>query len=228
MASIIRRYPVPVVFVAALSAVSAVYLYVLGPAGRRSLITATSTNIAGLRTDPLGTLAASAFIAESAHWAWVLLAVAGLFPLAHRLGNLRALLVVACAHVAGTLVSEGVLAWRISAGEAPASMRLLDDVGPSYVIVAALVVTAVYGPVPGRRPYGLFDRAGRWWRLAAAAGLVFVAPSLLSGLGHLDVAAVGHVVATTTGLTLGWALAGERARLVLRNLLASVRQLRGQ
>jgi hypothetical protein len=196
----------PVVFITALCAVSAVYAYALDPSERRSFVAATATNIENLETDPLGTLVASAFVAETAQWAWVVLAIVGLFPLAHRFGNLRALLLLASSQVAGTLLSEGLLAWRISTGALPSSMRLLDDVGPSYVIASALVVTIVYGPRPGRRPYWPFDRRGRWWRGAAAVGMAFLAPSLFSGLGRLDVAAVGHVVSMTTGLALGWLL----------------------
>jgi hypothetical protein len=207
VASIVRRYPMPVVFVVAFCVVSAVYSGALDPAERQALVAATATNIANLKTDPFGTLVASAFVAEGAQWAWAVLAAVGLFPLAHRFGNLRALLVAACAHVAGTLLSEGLLAWRISTGALPASMRFLDDVGPSYVIASALVVTVVYGPEPVRhwhRGWLVGSKTGRWWRAVAAVGLAFLAPSLFSGLGHLDVAAVGHVVSMTTGLAVGW------------------------
>lgn len=190
----------PVVFIAAFCIVSAIHSYALGPSGRRALVAATATNIANLESDPLGSLVASAFVAETALWAWVVLAVIALFPLAHRFGNLRALLLVAAAHIVGTLLSEGLLAWRISAGAEPASMRFLDDVGPSYVLASALLVVVVYG----RR---------RWWRAAAAAGLAILAPSLFSGLGHLDVAAVGHMVAMATGIALAWALAGPQRAL---------------
>jgi hypothetical protein len=229
VASIVRRYWMPVVFITALCVVSAVYSYALGPAGRRSFVAATATNIVNLESDPLGTLVASAFVAETAQWAWVVLAIVGLFPLAHRFGNLPALMLAASAQVAGTLLSEGLLAWRISTGALPASMRLLDDVGPSYVIASALVVTILYGPEPARHRHWLFHRAGRWWRLAAAVGLAFLAPSLFSGLGHLDVAAVGHVVSMTTGIALGWVLLRSKQRdatPAVRRVLTSVRQLR--
>jgi hypothetical protein len=206
VASIVRRYPVPVVFTTALCVVSAVYVYALGSSGRRSLVAETATNLANLKTDPLGTMVASAFVPETTQWAWVVLAVVGLFPLVRRFGNLRALLLVGSAHVTGTLLSEGVLAWRIAAGAAPASMRFLDDVGPSYVITSALVAAALYGTEPARDPRARLLGRGLWWRLAAAASLVVLAPSLCAGLGHLDVAAVGHVVAIATGVVVGWVL----------------------
>ncbi len=186
----------PVVFIVAFCAVSSVYVGI-GGYGRRSIVAATATNIHNLQTDPLGTLIASAFVAEGIPWFWVALAVVGLFPLTSRFGNLKALLLVFSAHVVGTLISEGVVAWRISLGELPRSMRLLDDVGPSYVIAAALVATLLYGPK------GLGRVSGRWWRVGAAIGLLLLLPSLFDGLEHLDVAAVGHIVALTTGAGLG-------------------------
>jgi rhomboid family protein len=189
----LRRYAVPVVFIAGLCAVSTVYTYALRPAAQRSLVAATATNLANLPSDPLGTLVASAFVTESGPWVWPVFAALGLFPLVHRFGNLRGLLLVGAAHVIGTLVSEGVLAWRISTGAAPPALRLLDDVGPSYVITAALLATVLYG-------------VARPWRIGAAAGLAVLAPSMVDGLEDLDVAAVGHVVALAVGAVIGLVL----------------------
>lgn len=206
----LRRFAVPVVFIAALCAVSSVYAYALAPAGRRSLVAATATNLANLRTDPFGTLVASAFVAEGGPWAWAPFAAVGLFPLAHRLGGPRTLLLIAAAHVIGTLVSEGVLAWRISTGAVPRSLRFLDDVGPSYVVTSALVATLLYGSA--RRAGGLRAfQTSLWWRLAALAGLVTLYPYIFTGLGHLDVAAVGHAVALAVGAGGGLLLARRSA-----------------
>lgn len=206
MSLCLRRFAVPIVFVVALCAVSSVYAYALSPEGQRSLVAATATNLANLRADPLGTLVASAFVAESGPWAWVPFAAVGLFPLTHRLGGLRALLLVVAAHLIGTLVSEGVLAWRISTGAAPRSLRFLDDVGPSYVVTSALFATLLYGSA--RRAGGLRAfQASLWWRLAALAGLAALYPYIFTGLGHLDVAAVGHVVALAVGAGGGLLLA---------------------
>ncbi len=218
MQSIIRRFPMPVTFIMAFCAVSSVYAYGLEPAGRRSFVALTATNLVNLRTDPLGTLVASAFVSEAVPWMWVAFAVVGLFPVVHRFGNLRALLLVFAAQVIGTLISEGLLAWRISAGLVPSSMRFLDDVGPSYVIASALVATILYGAEPAvrtsRHGHWLFDHVpSRWWRIGAAIGLALIAPNLLEGLGHLEVAAVGHVVAMTTGACAGLCFARlERRR----------------
>jgi hypothetical protein len=191
--------------------VSSVYAYALEPADQRSFIASTATNLVNLRSDPLGTLIASAFVSEATPWIWIGFGFVGLFPLVHRFGNLRALLLVGAAQVIGTLISEGLLAWRIAAGAAPGSLRFLDDVGPSYVIASALIAAILYGPEPAARTarhgHWLFDRIGsRWWRLAALAGLALLAPHLFGGLDHLDVAAVGHLVALVTGATVGFLL----------------------
>ncbi len=194
--SLLRRYPMPVVFIVAFCVMSAVYVGI-GASGRRDIVAATATNVHNLHTDPIGTLIASAFVAEGVPWFWVVFAVVGLFPLVQRFGNTRALLLILAAHVVGTLISEGLVAVRISLGELPESMRLLDDVGPSYVIAAALIATILYGPkVLGRTN-------GKWWRAGAAVGLILLIPSLFEGVEHLDVAAVGHIIALTTGAGLG-------------------------
>jgi hypothetical protein len=205
---ILRRFPLPIVFIMALCAVSSVYAYGLEPSGQRSLIALTATNLVNLRTDPLGTLIASAFVAEASPWIWIAFGAVGLFPLAHRFGNLRALLLVGAAQVIGTLISEGLLAWQISTGAAPGSLRFLDDVGPSYVIASALIVTILYGAEPAMRTarhgHWLFDRIpSRYWRLGALAALAMLGPHLFGGLNHLDVAAVGHLVALITGVVGG-------------------------
>jgi hypothetical protein len=198
----------PILFIMALCAVSSVYAYGLEPPDQRSFIASTATNLVNLRTDPLGTLIASAFVSEATPWIWIGFASVGLFPLVHRFGNLRALLLVGAAQVIGTLISEGVLAWQISTGVVPGSMRFLDDVGPSYVIASALIATILYGPEPAvrtaRHGHWLFDRiASRWWRVGALAGLAVLTPHLFGGLNHLDVAAVGHLVALITGACVG-------------------------
>ena len=102
-------------------AVSSVYAYGLAPSDQRSFVASTATNLVNLRTDPLGTLIASAFVSEATPWIWIGFGIVGLFPLVHRFGNLRALLLVGAAQVIGTVISEGLLAWQISTGAAPYS-----------------------------------------------------------------------------------------------------------
>jgi hypothetical protein len=47
--------------------------------------------------------------------------------------------------VAGTVVSEGIVGYRVRAGQLPAADRYLTDVGPSYVVVSAIVIAVVCG-----------------------------------------------------------------------------------
>jgi hypothetical protein len=221
MPTILRRFPVPILFITMLCAVSSVYAYGLTPPDQRSLIASTATNLANLSTDPIGTLIASAFVSEAVPWIWIGFAIVGLFPVVHRFGNLRTLVLVAAAQVIGTLVSEGVLAWQISIGAVPGSLRFLDDVGPSYVIASALIATILYGAEPAvrtaRHGHWLFDRiASRWWRIGAALGLAFLAPHLFGGIQHLEVAAVGHTVALITGAALGFLLSRLEPGLATR------------
>jgi len=152
-------------------------------------------NLVNLRSDPIGTLISSAFVAEEAPWIWIFIASAALFPLVRRFGNLRALVLVATAQVIGTLISEGILGLRITMGQLPPSHSLLDldDVGPSYVIVCALVAVILFG-------------VGWKWRLTALAAFGALAPHLFEGLNQLDVTAVGHLVSILVGAAGGWYL----------------------
>jgi hypothetical protein len=160
---------------------------------RTSWIAWTSTNLANLRHHPLSALIASAFVIEDDFpYGWVVLATVGLVGLAWRLGPWRTLTVVTAAHVLGTAVSEGIVAWQVHRATLPASARYIVDVGPSYVVVAALVGAVVAGPRPVR--------------LGGAAGFALLSPSLFGGLTDLDVAAVGHVCAIVIGAGLTFAL----------------------
>jgi hypothetical protein len=98
--------------------------------------------------------------------------------------------VVIAAHVVGTVVSEGILAVRIAGGAVPASERTILDIGPSYVIVAALVVGIAYGRWPAR--------------IASAIAFALLAPHLFVGLTQLDVSAVGHCCVIVTSLVMGF------------------------
>ncbi|MEV5568907.1 rhomboid-like protein [Spirillospora sp. NPDC052269] len=207
MGGFLRRHSMPLLFLLLFAATGFVQLSLLTEPARRSLIAWASTNLDNLSWNPLGTLVTSAFVAEGERAAQIVQLVAmalGLFPVARRFGNLRGALLVVSAHVAGTLVSEGLTAVRLSLGSVSASVREISDVGPSYVLAAALVATILFGP--GRVP-----------RVLAAGALAILSPYLFEGLTSLDVAAVGHVVAMGTGITLGalMALRDRRARFTL-------------
>ena len=125
-----------------------------------------STSVENLEHDPVLTLVASAFFPPESLLAWPALIALALFGANHVLGNWRTVAVCAAAHLAGTLVSEGIVAYRVQIGAIPVADRYLLDVGPSYVVVAAIAVAVLYGP----------------W-LARAAALADLA--LLVFIGHI-------------------------------------------
>ena len=173
-------------------AVSTVIFHTRGAGTRQAWLTWTSTNLDNLTRHPIAAMVTSGLFAEGGVLAWTILSLVGLGAVSWTFGNRRTLLLVAVAHVIGTLVSEGILAWRIAAGQEPASARFIVDVGPSYVVVCALVAGACFG--------------ARWWRLAALVGFALMAPTLFSGLTDFDVSAVGHTCAAAIGALLGWLL----------------------
>lgn len=165
------------------------------PAHDRSEVLAwASTNVANLRHDPVGSLVASAFVTPGPTMAWAALIALALLGACQVLGNWRTLLVCGTGHVAGTLVSEGIVAYRITHGLLPASSAHILDVGASYVVVSAVTVAALYGP----------------WTVRAAAAVAFAvlifAGQIFSGLSTLQVAAVGHTVAIASSALLGGVL----------------------
>jgi len=149
-----------------------------------------STNLVNLPHHPVGAMIVSAFVDDSNILDWIVLGLIGLVCAGHTLGNLGCATVVTVAHVFGTLVSEGVLAVRIAGGAVPASQRTILDIGPSYVIVAALVVGIAFGRWPAR--------------IASAIPFALLAPHLFVGLTHLGVSAVGHCCAIVTSLVMGY------------------------
>jgi hypothetical protein len=159
-----------------------------------------STNVHDLRVDPLGSLVASAFVAQGDAAAWPALIALAMFGANRALGNWRTAVVCTAGHVIGTLVSEGIVGYRVSRGLLPSSDRLIVDVGPSYIVVSAIVVALLYGS---------------WLARGAAAldlaVLAFVG-DIFGGLSNLNVAAVGHVTAMTVAAIGGSLLAWQRRR----------------
>ncbi len=84
-------------------------------------------------------------------------------------------------------------------GSLPPAWSHIQDAGPSYVVVSAIVVVVMFG-----------TWLTRVTALAVFAVLVFVG-HIFSGLTSLHVAAVGHLTAVVTAATLGIVLAvGQR------------------
>src|ERR1022692_2885641 len=110
-----------------------------------------STNVVNLHHDPVGSLVASAFIPAAFAASWPLLIALALFGANRALGNWRTEVVCAAGHVLGTLVSEGIVDYRVTRGLLPVSDTRIVDVGPSYIVVAALAGAGLDGsrPAPG-------------------------------------------------------------------------------
>jgi hypothetical protein len=147
-----------------------------------------STSVANLKTDPVGCLIVSAFVGGDP-WAWPVLIAVALFAACHVAGNRRVIIACVAGHVIGTLVSEGIVAYRVHVGQLPLADNHLTDVGPSYVVVAALVLTLIWP----RRP-AITPRA-----LALVDLLVLIFPGgIFGGLTSLNVSAVGHLTSIAT------------------------------
>jgi undecaprenyl pyrophosphate phosphatase UppP len=173
-------------------------LVVDGRADRDRILAVASTDLGNLAEHPARSLVVSAFLSTESLLAWVLFAAIGLVVLGWTLGAWRTAMVALIAHVAATLISQGINLVLIERGERPEALRHELDVGPSYVVVAVLAGAILAGRWPGR--------------LASAAGLALLAPSLFGGLSRYETAAVGHVGAIVIGFGAAALLGRSRAR----------------
>jgi hypothetical protein len=186
--SMARRYAVAWAYLGCFAVVQVVYA-LLDPRAQASFVAWASTNVANLSRDPVGCLVVSAFVTGGSAWGavvWLPVIALGMFGANRALGNWRLALVCAAGHVVGTLVSEGIVARRVASGVLPPSHRYLTDVGPSYIVVSAVIVALLC--------------ASHVWRVLAAVDLLFLAgvAQIFAGLSQLDVAAVGHLTAIIT------------------------------
>jgi Rhomboid-like protein len=193
------RYATAWVYLIAVTVAELVYA-TLSRHDQAALLRWASTNVHNLRHDPIGCLIVSAFLPSEFAWAWPAVIALAMFGACQVLGNWRTVLVCGMAHVIGTLVSEGIVAYRVVHGGLPAADKFLTDVGPSYVVVSAIVVAILYGS---------------WLARAAAALdlalLVFIG-DIFSGLSRLNLSAVGHVTAMVVGGLLGSLLVWQQRR----------------
>jgi membrane associated rhomboid family serine protease len=197
--TIFTSYAVAWVYLAGFIVAQVIYA-ALSPHDQASYLAWASTSVHNLHRDPVGSLVASAFVTQESPIAWPALIALALFGANGVLGNWRTVVVCAAGQVIGTLVSEGIIGYRVDHGLLPPADRYLIDVGPSYVVVSAIMVALLYGS---------------WLARAAAALdlalLVFVG-DIFAGLSNLDVAAVGHVTAMTVGAVGGSLLVWQRRR----------------
>jgi Rhomboid-like protein len=198
------RYAFACAYLACYLVTEVVYV-LLSPSGQTALTAWASTDVANLEHEPVGPLVLSAFIGPGYFVIWPVLIALAVFGANRALGNIRTALICVAGHVVGTVVSEGIVAYRVDAGQLPVADRYLTDVGPSYVVMSAIVIAVVCGT----------------WLARAAASVAFAVlvfgGHIFSGLGHLDVAAVGHLTALVTaaaGLTLILVRGGSPVRKV--------------
>jgi membrane associated rhomboid family serine protease len=184
-----RRYGFACAYLACYLVAELVYVLLNRPA-QATLTAWASTNVANLEHEPVVPLVLSAFVGPGYLFVWPVLIALAIFPANQALGNARTALICVAGHVIGTAVSEGIVAYRVDAGQLPAADRYLTDVGPSYVVVSAIVIAVICGTWPGRAA-ALLDFA-----LLVFGGHIF------GGLSHLDVAAVGHLSAMITAAVL--------------------------
>jgi hypothetical protein len=188
------RYAVAWLYLAGVSAAELGYT-LLTRHDQAAVLRWASTNVHNLQHNPVGCLIASAFFPAGSLLAWPALIALSMFGANGVLGNWRTALTCAAGHVIGTLVSEGILWYRIDNGTMPPADRLIVDVGPSYVVVTAIAVVLIWGS----------------WLARAAAAIAFailiVVGQIFSDLSQLALAPVGHVTALLVGATLGSFLA---------------------
>jgi hypothetical protein len=197
--SLLTRYAVSWFYLAAVCVANITYA-LLSPHDRAALVRWSSTSVYNLRHDPVACLITSAFVTTGYLLAWPFLVALAMFGANHALGNWRTVVTCASGHVIGTLVSEGIVGYRVVHGILPPADRYLTDVGTSYVVVSAVAVSLLFG--------------GWLARTAAALDLlllIFVG-QIFSGLSQLEVSAVGHLTALVTGAAVGSLLIWQRGR----------------
>jgi len=158
------------------------------PSIRHAVLSASSTDIAHLERVPWLVLPASSIWSGDLVGYWAVVVLLCLGGLERLRGALTTAIIGFAAHVLGTVVSEGITAARIAAGDLGASARNVLDVGPSYAVAAC--ATAV-----------VFSRtAPRWLRVACALTLVPLVVAAFDFSEESQVAAIGHAVAMLIGV----------------------------
>jgi hypothetical protein len=175
---------------------------------RAALLAWASTSVHNLEHHPVGCLVASAFLPTSFLIAWPAVIALAMFAATSVLGAGRTALTCAAGQLVGTGVSEGIVAYRVADGSLPPASRFLLDVGPSYVVMAAIAAALLFG--------------GWLARAAAALDLVLLIfiGQVFAGLSRLEVAPVGHLTALLTGavtaMLLVWRQRRRKARVLNR------------
>jgi hypothetical protein len=181
-----------------LFAVGGLVTTLLSPSESAALRQWASTNVANLQVHPAPALVLSAFLPSGWPFAWLVPIALTMFGANRAIGTTKLALICAAGHLIGTGVSEGIVAYRVDHGSLAPAWSHISDVGPSYVVVSALVVAVMFGSL-----------LARVTALAVFAVLVFVS-HIFAGLTSLHVAAVGHLTAIVTAAALGILLAARQ------------------
>lgn len=154
----------------------------------RAFLTAQSTNLAHLTTDPVRVLVRSAFfVTRTELVVWVLAFTALVAPVERWLGSARAIGVFALGHVGATAVTALDIYLHIRFLHAPASLWTVTDTGASYGFFALVAV--------------LVHRVRGLSRILLVAGLgVVVVDGAIEGTGYT---ARGHAIAVVIGVLVG-------------------------
>lgn len=194
------RYRLTVAFTSML-AVAEIGRAVLSSHAAAGLDDWASTNVARLVTEPVLPLLVSPFVARDHQLVWLGLIVLGMGMVEARWGWARTLALAVAAHVGGTVVSEGIVWWRVGHGRLPEAARHQLDVGVSYIAVSMLTAAVIVGTATALR-------------VVAGVALLVIWPDITSGLTGLDVAAIGHVTACVlTGIVTTCSVVRTRRRL---------------
>jgi hypothetical protein len=177
-----------------LFAIGGLVTTLLSPNESAALRLWASTNVASLQHHPVPALVLSAFLPSGSPFAWLAPIALAMFGANRAAGTARLALICAAGHLIGTGASEGIVACRVDHGSLPPAWSHIPDVGPSYVVISAIVVAVMFG-----------TWLIRVTALAVFAALVF-ASHIFAGLTSLHVAA-GHLTATVTAAALGLVLA---------------------
>src|ERR1700761_9046775 len=95
----------------------------MNPDAQARLIAWASTNVANLEHEPVGPLLVSAFVTPGYFATWTVLIALALFGATRALGNVRTALVCLAGQVVGSLVSEGIVAYRVDVGQLSVANR---------------------------------------------------------------------------------------------------------
>src|SRR3954464_15523813 len=158
------------------------------PPARLAELAASRTDTAPPQPAPWVGLPASSIWSGNMFGYWAVAILLCLGALERIRGALTTAVLGTVAHVVGTVVSEGVTAARIAAGDLSSSARHLLDVGPSYV-VAACATAVIFSP-----------GANRWLRLTCAVTLVPLLVAAFNFSDEAQVAAIGHATAMLVGV----------------------------